>query len=351
MIQHKQKKQNQTPPKNLSSRPRSEQQTFLEHIYEVRKRLFWIAVVLVVTSAIGFQIKDQLVAAVMLPLDGQKLIYLTPGGGFSFIFTLSLYFGILFTIPTMVYQLFRFLQPMMGKTSKKFITAFLITSTVLAAGGALFGYFVTIPAALHFLSAFAGESVVASLTSESYLNFVVTYVLGLALIFQLPLLLFIADHIRPFPPGTLMAAQRYVIIGATVLAAVITPTPDAFNMAVVGIPVVFVYEIGAMAVVVRRHGRKENSLRAPVQAVRENVPSSVLTASIESTDTQVKTTPRQVPAVPPAIAKPNAIAHQRPRAIDGFSRQSPSRVIASPVVTPRPVAPNPRRSIDGFITA
>lgn len=368
MTQHRLENQPSPKQKKLSSNDQSNELTFLEHIHEVRKRVFWIALVLVVASAIGFQFKDHLISVVMMPLHGEKLIYLTPGGGFSFIFTLCLYFGILFTIPVVIYQIFRFLQPIIGKTSRKFIAGFLMTSVLLAAAGALFGYFVTIPAALTFLSAFAGSAVTPSLTADSYLNFVVTYIVGLALIFQLPLLLFIVDHIRPFPPGMLTTLQRPVIVGATILAAFITPTPDAFNMAVVGLPIVFVYEVGATAVFVRRHGRRNNATTSvSLQQKSEDLADEPLTEIIQ--ELQQQPTPMVVqeaavqkpvsPAITPVAAPVQSRAPQR-RVVDGFTvrqRQTPVRTLepARPLVqrTVVPVARTqsnrPLRSIDGMI--
>lgn len=366
MKRHRHKKQNQTAPKKSDTQPTAEL-TFLEHLYEIRKRLSWVVLTLIVVSAAGFQVKDQLIAAIMQPLHGQKLIYLTPGGGFSFIFTVSIYFGVLFTIPVAVYHLFRFLQPIIGKTSRRFITGFLIISTLLAASGALFGYFVTIPAALNFLATFAGDAVTPSLTAESYLSFVVTYIIGLALIFQLPLILFIFDHVRPFPPGRLGSAQQYVIIAATVLSAIITPTPDAFNMATVAIPVIFVYEIGVLAIVMRRRARtiKQKSIERSIAETL--VPDEPLTEIIHELK-QATVQPSSAPVLEEPVASTTAPlvvqnhTRQFARRMDGFhgGRQRP--------VTPRDAAPlrasaarslanspqsmeRPRRSIDGFMPA
>jgi sec-independent protein translocase protein TatC len=335
------KKQNRTTPTEL---------TFLEHVHELRRRLFLVVLVLVITSAAGFQIKDQLIAAVMAPLHGQKLIYLTPGGGFSFIFTLSLYFGALLTIPFVIYHLYRFLQPIMEQVSRRFIATFILLSCALAAAGALFGYFVTIPAALNFLSAFAGDAVIPSLTAESYLSFVVAYVLGLAVLFQLPLLIFLFDHIRPFPPGSLTSTQRFVIIGATVIAAIITPTPDAINMAIVAVPIIVIYEIGALAVFIRhRVDRKAYSPKPSSLAEQVDVPNEEpLTSIIEELKPAVNHTP-QTPT----------LQLRQQRTVDGFmvARQAPatihvpSRSAESVRLAPPRVLPSRQvKSIDGFLT-
>jgi sec-independent protein translocase protein TatC len=378
VAQHQNNRQKRKTRKKPSTGQPSEL-TFLEHIYELRKRLFGVVLVLMVASAAGFQFKDALISAVMLPLHGQKLIYLTPGGGFSFIFTLCLYFGVLFTIPVIVYNVYKFLQPMMGKSSRRFLAVFMVLSTFLAVAGTLFGYYVTIPAALNFLSTFAGDTVTPSLTAESYLNFIVTYVLGLAALFQLPLLLYLFDHVNPLQPGTLSSTQNYVIIGATVLAAVITPTPDAFNMAIVAIPIIIVYEFGAVAVFIRHQLRKkEVELLTREQRVRRYGPSGddePLTSIIEELTKVPRLVLEPVPVpvpeqrqVPRQISQPAAITpssqQSKPmpaqsfRTTDGFLAQPrsvppriavPQRQVPQPAAATRQAPMRQFRSIDGFV--
>ena len=386
MIHHQRKKQNLSIRQNKSAESQKPVElTFLEHVYELRNRIFWVVLVLTITSAAAFQFKDLLITAVMAPLHGQKLIYLTPGGGFSFIFTLCLYFGALFTIPFAIYQVYHFLQPIIGRKSRRFVSMVMFVSTVLAASGALFGYYVTIPAALNFLSTFAGDSVSSSLTADSYLGFVVAYVLGLAALFQLPLLLFMFDHIKPLKPGTLSSTQEYVIIGATILAALITPTPDAFNMALVAIPIVTIYEMGALAVIIRRQHRKRGVRLAAKRAVvaekkEANSRTSVTVDEPFMADIEDLWRPLSAPESPAithqqpsknipkvtVMAAPISLAETqrmqpRPRMVDGFtarSRQMPSRTLApqrpatSLGVRSRSAVPDrphrPIRSIDGF---
>lgn len=347
----KQKKLNQstTTPAEL---------TFIEHIYELRKRLFWVVFIVIVGSAAGFQFKDFLIDAIMAPLHGEKLVYLTPGGGFSFIFTVSIYFGALMAIPFAIFHLYKFLQPMLGVSSKRLVALFMILSTVLAASGALFGYFVTIPAALNFLSTFAGDAVIPNLTADSYLSFVVTYILGLALIFQLPLLIFIFDHIHPFPPGTLSSTQRFVIIGATVLAAVITPTPDAINMAIVAVPIVVVYQFGALAVFIRRFKRKTQNkhVAAPVETLQSELENTFV-EDIAPAMTPVANEQAPVTAEPQSALHLTASIQPRPRrSMDGMTANT-SAPRSSAIVVPARQTVSPAhshaigrhgRSIDGF---
>ncbi len=357
MNENKQPSEHQKRPSKRSHS--TEQLTFLEHFYELRKRVSWVVLALVLASAIGFQVKDRLIEIIMAPLNGEKLIYLTPTGGFSFIFSLSIYFGILLTIPVVIYQLYRFLEPLLGETSRKLVTCFIVLSALLAVAGAAFGYFVTIPAAISFLSNFAGDTVTPSLTAESYLGFVVAYILGLAALFQLPLLLFIIDHVRPLKPGFLSSTQGYVIIGATIIAAILTPTPDAINMAIVAVPIVVVYELGALTVYVRR----KVGGHAKVTTEEADIKNEPLTAVLEELSAKdedvveriVKepSAPVAVPAQRPIPAQRFTVAQRSSRSLDGFApRPQPApRALA----VPRRPAPqrirnqsSPRRSLDGF---
>lgn len=345
MIHNKHLKQQKlTKPQKRHSQPT--EQTFLEHIYELRKRLFWIAIAVVGASALGFQYKDHLISAVMAPLHGEKLVYLTPAGGFSFIFTLSLYFGLLLAIPVIIYHIYRFIEPMLGYTSRKLIAGFILLSVLLAALGAFFGYYVTIPAALNFLANFAGESVTPNLTAESYLNFVVTYVLGLAVLFQIPLLLFLFDHVKSIPPGALGKSQRFVIIAATVIAAIITPTPDAVNMMIVAVPLILMYEVGVLAVFIRHRASSRRARRA-------TAPSQAKAAAIEP----VPAAHAPVMAVEPKRVHIPVATTQYPikKSVDGFMRvRQPQAGVAvpaartSPLMNDRQVYTRPSRSIDGF---
>ncbi len=359
---------NQQAPSQTSQTKLNKQRsdlTFLEHLYELRSRLFWVVLTLIITSAIGFQYKDLLVDIIMAPLHGEQLVYLTPGGGFSFIFTLCLYFGALLAIPVVVYHIYRFLQPMLQHTSRRFVAIFIGLSSLLAITGTLFGYFVAIPSALTFLTTFAGDTVTPNLTADSYLGFVVAYVLGLAALFQIPLLLFLFDHIRPIPPGGLSSSQRFVIIGASVAAAIITPTPDVMNMAIIAVPIIVVYEVGAFVVFLRHQLNKRKTRRlsaGAIQRERAHQKALRLRQSLQNQQSDFEPKPKLAPVQQPTAALPvaPAITKQRPRrTMDGFvigSRPAPmaatipaqpkSRRVVVPTAHVQPV--RSIRSLDGF---
>lgn len=322
--------------------------TFLEHLYELRKRLFWITATLIVASAVGFQYKDYLVSFIIAPLHGEKLVYLTPGGGFSFIFTVCLYFGALLTIPVVMYHIYRFLQPVLGKTSRRFVALIIMLSTSLAAGGAIFGYVVAIPAAIQFLSTFAGDAVMPNLTAESYLGFIVAYMLGLAALFQLPLLLYIFDHVRPFPPGALLSSQRFVIAGAVIAAAIITPTPDIVNQLIVAGPIILIYQFGAAAVYLRHKVLKRRHQKHEAHSVEVAQPRPQKSAGAVSSHDDGEGSiqkPVQVTAHTPTDS-----ASKPKKSLDGVTRVTSRSELAVPTRRRRDQQPyvQPVKRIDGI---
>ena len=221
--------------------------TFLDHIHELRSRLFWVVAVVLVVSAVSYGFLNDIIAVLTAPLGDKQLYYLTPAGGLTFAFKLCSFVGFLAGVPVLMYHIYRFLEPLMGNKRKSalFYVGF---STLFAAGGACFAYFISLPAALHFLTNFNLSNIQAMLTVDSYLSFVVTYLLGAALLFQIPLLLLIINTMTPLKPGKLMKIQKFVIVGAFILAAIISPTPDITNQAFLAIPIIGMYQLGVFLV-------------------------------------------------------------------------------------------------------
>ena len=235
-----------------------------DHLSELRMRLTWVAVVFVVLSSLAYTVREQLVSFVLQPLGDQKLIYLTPAGGFTFIFLVTMYAGALLTAPLAVYHIYRFISPAMPIRRRRYTARIIIASTLMLLLGAGFGYFVAIPAALSFLTAFAGSFVQPNLTADSYLNFVVAYVMGLGILFQLPLLLILWNWARPFQKGELIKTQQYVFIGSFIAAAIITPTPDVLNQCLIALPIIVVYQLGVMTVYfANRRSRRASQRQKP----------------------------------------------------------------------------------------
>lgn len=309
------------------------QQTLIDHLHELRSRLFWLVLLMIAATSASYLIKDQIMAALMSPLGGQRLVYITPIGGFNFIFKVSLYFGIGFILPAIIYHLYRFLEPLMDVRRKKSVVLYCFASFFLAITGACFAYFGSLPAAMHFLTSFDIQNVSAMLTVDSYLAFVVTYVLGFAALFQIPLVLMIINTIKPIPPKKLLGSERYVVLVAFILAAIISPTPDITNQAILAVPIILMYQVGVLCVWTQsRAARHKGRQSAPVARTKAPAPKPVI---------RREPNPSPVRQITMRTAASTPVSQHASRA----HRSRPVMDIAAPHVVRSATAPRAARSM------
>lgn len=324
--------------------------TFLEHVYELRRRLFWIVAIILVASSAAYPFLDAILTVLTAPLGGQQLYYLTPVGGFSFSIKICLYVGVLAGVPFVMYHLYRYLEPLMGERLRRSALFYVGMSSVLAITGVLFAYFISLPGALHFLTGMDLKNIQAMLTVDSYLTFVMTYLLGAALLFQIPLLLLIINTMTPLKPSTLLKSQRFVVVGAFVIAAIISPTPDILNQLLFAIPIIAMYELGVVLVWF------QNRARARRLRFAQPVPAPLPAIATPQPMVAPLPLPVSAPIAKPAVRQPQP----RPVMVDGFIVRPGALAAKAPAPTPRAVRPIiapaarrniqvPRRSVDGFI--
>lgn len=356
--QPKPAKQNPTRTPNHDA-PFPSQTSFSDHIAELRRRIFLILFAFLAASALAYNYRDALLGLIMSPLGSEKLIYLTPGGGFNFIFQIALYAGLLAAAPVLIYQLYGFIRPALPKKAQRSSIIVVLVAFLLMACGVTFGYFIAVPSALQFLSHFAGSSITPSLTADSYLSFFLAYIAGLGVLFELPLLLLFLHWVHPMTPGSLLKSERFVILFAFVASAIITPTPDVLNQSMIAVPLIAIYQLGAIVVLITiyrdRRGRREEvttNTRTLVPVPR--------TAQVTPVGAKISPIAAELPT-PLAPTKPMTI--QRPlavkRSIDGFTASSrpallrpqvPARPAVQSTIPPRRSPQQYRRSfnMDGF---
>jgi sec-independent protein translocase protein TatC len=324
--------------KNLSSRASEpEVQTFTYHIRELRTRLFWSLAVGVVAGTLVYNYNSYFIDIVMAPLGDQKLIYLTPAGGFSFIFMVTFYVTMIIILPFILYQIYAFLKPAIPKHTGKLSLLVAASAMILMVAGATFGYIYAVPAGLNFLSNFANNYVVPSITADSYLSFVLGYVLGIGFLFELPLLLFFWHWIHPLTPKGLLNSERYVIVGAFIAAAVLSPSPDALSQTVIAVPIVIIYQLGVVGVLISVRRERKRQKAAQKQTVAADAQPAVQ-AQFVAAPVQVK------PAASLSSVLPVQPIRRKVAPMDGFLKTSPkmqsTRAVVSPnlsIKTQRPV--------------
>lgn len=256
------------PSNSLSSEERASQ-TFAQHIQELRRRLIWSVILCGIVGTLVYNYHDFFMRLVMSPLGHEKLIYLTPVGGFSFVFMVTLYVTILIVAPFLLYQVYAFIRPAIPKHTRSLSVKVAVAAVLLMATGATFGYVYAVPGGLRFLTEFASNYVTPSLTADSYLNFVLGYVAGLGLLFELPLLLLFWHWINPTTPKGLLKSERWVILLSFIVAALVSPSPDVLSQTIIAVPLIVIYQVGVVCVLlsIRKSRRSVDT-----QAVLSNQP-------------------------------------------------------------------------------
>lgn len=215
---------------------------FIEHLYELRKRLIYIVSSVILFAMLAYSVQQHIVNFLLKPANHQQFIYTSPGGGINFLFSICLYVGIAASTPIIVYQLLAFLRPLIQDHVRRSIVRYSFFSAILGIVGFCFGYYIGLPAALHFLSnQFTTKQIHPLFTLQEYMSFLTIYLLGSMLLFQLPIILMFIDRIKPLPPRKLFKAQRYVIVGAFIIAMIMAPTTNIFNQLIIAGPIIAMY--------------------------------------------------------------------------------------------------------------
>lgn len=216
----------------------------IDHLRELRRRLAYIAATVVVGGIVAYGFEHQIIGVLLRPSEGQQLIYTSPMGGMNFLFTVCLNIGLLVATPVIVYQLLAFMRPLMRDTTRRFLLLAATAAGATALAGVLFGYFAGLPSALHFLlNQFTSDQVQPLITVQSYTQFVALYLLGSALMFQLPLIVLLINRIKPLKPQSLLKYERHVAAGSIILALVINPSPRPADQLFMVIPLFMSYQI------------------------------------------------------------------------------------------------------------
>ena len=226
----------QNPKKDNQDIPKQ----FLEHLLEIRLRLLIYILTLVITSIISFYFYPLILRFMLLPLN-QKLFFTSPAGGLDLMIKLSLLSGFIFSLPMFLYQLLRFIEPSLSKNISLKIITIIVSSFALTILGLSFAYLIGLPAALYFLSSFGSDQIQSLITTNEYFTFVSRYLLGFALFFQLPLIIFFINEFYKISVSTLLKFQKIVIVLSLIVAAILTPTPDFLNQIIMASPLIVLY--------------------------------------------------------------------------------------------------------------
>lgn len=335
---------------------------FMDHIRELQWRLAIVALAFLATGAAVYPFFDKIVALLLKPLGNNlSLVYLTPGGAFNFAVQVCIYAAMIGALPVALYHIYRFVMPAVEKTTLRGVFGYSLSSLLLAAVGVAFSYFLALPAAIQFLTSFDLKNISPMLTVESYLSFVMTYLLAGALLFQLPLFMTIINRIKPMTPRMLMSGQRHVILWSVVFAAVISPTPDAVNQLLLAVPIIVMYQVSIVIILLKNRKRADKKSKDGLltRSVADNELVNHTAKEIKPCPMEAKKESVRSELETPILVKKPASSHAlvNHRSLDGFvamKTEKPSPVVNKKVIPkktvskPVPIRRSLSRSVDGF---
>ncbi len=243
--------------------------SFLDHLEELRKRIIYslISVAIAFFACFGFSEKifaymSEPVRAVLRELGMKDTLYYTkPTDAFMMYLNLALVAGLFLGSPLVIYQVWSFIAPGLYKQERRYAVPFIFFCSSLFITGGLFGYFIAFPFALKFLLTYGGKEVMPWITVNDYVDMFWTVILGLGIVFELPVLMLFLGLLGILTPGFLMRNFRYAVLLIFIVAAIVTPTSDITNLMIFAVPMMVLYLVGVglVWIVARRRTRREAS--------------------------------------------------------------------------------------------
>ncbi|OGW20329.1 MAG: twin arginine-targeting protein translocase TatC [Nitrospirae bacterium GWA2_46_11] len=237
-----------------------------EHLSDLRNRITISLIALFITFSIAFNFSEYIFKALMFPLkysldfsvknmyvhfvpqeklQGMELIFLAPAEAFWMNIKVAFVVGIMASLPVIFHQLWKFISPGLLPRERKYVLPFIFSATGLFMVGASFCFFIVLPFAMGFLLNYKlGDFLMPMLSVGQYVDFCLKFILAFGAVFELPIIIIFLTKLGIVTPKTLAKNRKYAALIAFIIAAFLTPTPDAFNQTLMAVPIILLYEIG-----------------------------------------------------------------------------------------------------------
>jgi len=248
--------------------------SFLDHLEELRRRIIYSVLAVGAAFFVGWWKAERIFAFMQAPIMtalhahklDEKLVYTNPTDPFNMYLKIGFIAGLFIASPFVLYQVWAFIAPGLYRHERRYIMPFLFSTVGLFLAGGAFGYKMVYPAALDFLIGY-GAQFQPMITIGEYTNLFLTVVLGMGIVFELPILIFFLALMGIVSAGWMWRNLRYSILVIFIIAAIVTPTTDILNMCIFAAPMVALYVLSiAIAWLVHPRQRKARAAKAKAQA-------------------------------------------------------------------------------------
>lgn len=217
----------------------------LEHLNELRSRVFKAFIALIITTGICFAFSQPLINYLAIPIGGlDQLVSIELTENISIFMKVSLLGGFVLAMPVIVYQIMAFVLPGLKQTERTWLLIMVPFAALLFATGVAFTWFVMLPSAIPFLTNFMG--ITTQVRPENYFEFITRLMFWIGLCFELPLVIMFLAKLKFVTARQLIGWWRYAIVLMAIMAAAVTPTVDPVNMGLVMAPLLGLYIISVI---------------------------------------------------------------------------------------------------------
>jgi len=228
------------------SQKKEVEMTFLDHLEELRWRIIYSVLGILIGTVIAWIFIDFFVDKILLlpaRTANFKLQNLRPFGQLFLYFQVAIMLGLIFSFPNVVYQLWKFIAPALKSKEIKYIKWIVLFTTFCFMCGVVFAYYIMLPFTLKFAAAFGSAAIQNNFSIDEYLSIVLNIILGAGLIFELPMLSFFLSMIGLLTPKLMRKYRKHAIVVIMILAAFLSPGADPVSQVLLAVPLVLLYEI------------------------------------------------------------------------------------------------------------
>ncbi|MBO8127026.1 MAG: twin-arginine translocase subunit TatC [Firmicutes bacterium] len=213
---------------------------------EIRRRLIWSAVVLVATFALSYLYTPFILQQISEKL--KQLIFLSPAEAFFSRLKLAFVMAVIITAPYVLWHIWRFASPGLKRKQRRSSFWLIPISFALFSAGASFAFFVVAPLALRFFLSFASTDLEALISVDALINFVIGLVIPFGFMFEMPVLMLFLAKVGLVKPEVLVKNRKFAVLIIFILAAILTPTPDAIAQISMALPMLLLFEVSILVI-------------------------------------------------------------------------------------------------------
>lgn len=233
---------------NDNTKSNGNEMSFLEHLEELRWRIIKAILGVVVGAVIcgifiDWIMNTLLLAPALSTNPPLVLINLKPYGQLVLYMEVVLVGGLVLSVPNIFYQFWRFIEPGLMPSERKYISWVVFFSSVCFLGGIVFAYFVMLPTALKFFASFGTQAIQNNIAINEYFSFVISVMLTAGVVFELPMVSFFLSKLGILTPRFMRKYRKHAIVLILLLAGILTPSPDITSQLLLGVPLLLLYEL------------------------------------------------------------------------------------------------------------